>query len=98
MWIAFVIFVKILGITYGFAIQKTELGDKPDITEGNFTVGEEITLGCTATDLLDSCKWVHKNSIEDEVLLVMCLDISLRFLNPLEKVKKSFFKVSYDSK
>lgn len=75
MWIAFVIFVKILGITYGFAIQKTELGDKPDITEGNFTVGEEITLGCTATDLLDSCKWVHKNSIEDEVLLVMCLGI-----------------------
>ena len=68
MWIIFVLFVKI-GITYGFVIDKTELGDKIDITEANFTVGEDITLSCTASDPLDICKWVHKN-LENEV--VMC--------------------------
>ena len=69
MWIVFVLFVKIV-IAYGFAIEKKELGNKIDITEANFTVGEDITLNCIASDPLDTCKWVHKN-IKDVV--VMCL-------------------------
>ena len=68
MWIVFVLFVKIV-ITYGFAIERTELVNKIDITEANYTVGEEITLACIASDPLDICKWVHKN-IKDVV--VMC--------------------------
>ena len=87
MWIAFVFFVKI-GITYGFAIEKKELGDKIDITEANFTVGESITLGCTASVPLDTCKWVHKkNSIKHEVL-VMCSG-SFGFSNSDKKSRKS---------